>query len=142
MQNQIQINQLLMEREDRFVEVSELERQIHLILGGDPYPLAAPDMLPSRQKRKKPKRPPAETKAVPVRVRKLDPETEAAYRICYLDNDVEKTEIHTDPKPLAVLANTALPNLTVQQIETVQRSDSGGWIPVEILHTNPAGDGP
>ncbi|VGO21312.1 hypothetical protein [Pontiella sulfatireligans] len=133
MNNIIQINQLLMEREDRLVEVFDLERQINAVLG-QPFPLTPPDGLPSRQKRKKPKRKAASQKAATVRLRKLDEDTEDAYRIIYLDGETEKTEIHTDPKPLATLANTALPNITVQRIETVKASPPGEWDSVEILH--------
>lgn len=131
MNNTIQINQLLMEREDRLVELFDLERQIHSALG-EPYPLAPPDGLPSRQKRKKPRRK-ATAKTAPLRLRKLNPEKEAAYRITYLENGTEKTELHTDPKPLALLANTALPDLVIQRIETVQLTESGIWETVETL---------
>ncbi|VGO14687.1 hypothetical protein PDESU_03255 [Pontiella desulfatans] len=136
MSNQIQINQKLMEREDRLAEIFELERQIHGILGGEPYPLAPPDGLPSRQKRMKPKRKAARNQAAPVRLRKLDPETEAAYRIVYRENQAEKSEIHTDARPLALLANTALPRFAIERIETVQATQDGGWERVEILYTS------
>ncbi|MDF7826263.1 hypothetical protein P4B35_19705 [Pontiellaceae bacterium B12227] len=133
MNNQIQINQKLMEREDRLVEIFDLERQINGILGGEPYPLAPPDTLPSRQKRKKPKRKAAPKKAAPLRVRKLDPETESAYRIEYQQNDETCVEIHTDPRPLALLLNTPLPTLGIQRLETVQATDDGEWNTVETL---------
>jgi hypothetical protein len=137
MLNEIQINQQLMEREDRLVEVFELERQINAILGGDPFPLAPPDGLPSRQKRKKkPRRKAAAApKAAPLRLRKLDLESESAYRIVYRDGDEEKTELHTDSKPLAVLANTPLPRIDVLRIETVRRVARDRWETVEILHS-------
>ena len=133
MQNQIQINQKLMEREDRLVEIFDMERQINGILGGEPFPLAPPDTLPSRQKRKKPKRKAAPKKAAPLRVRKLEPETETAYRIEYQQNEEICIEIHTDPRPLALLLNTPLPNLGIQRIETVQPTADGEWNAVEIL---------
>jgi hypothetical protein len=134
MQNQIQINQKLMEREDRLVELFDLERQINGILGGEPYPLAPPDTLPSLRKRKKPKkRKAAPKKAAPLRVRKLDPETESAYRITYRQNDETCVEIHTDPRPLALLLNTELPTLGIDRIETVQPAEDGEWTVVETL---------
>lgn len=133
MKNLIQINQLLMEREDCLVEVFDLERQINAVLGGEPYPLAPPSELPSRQKRKKPARKAASRAAAAVRIRKLDEVTESAYRIVYQDGETEKTEIHTDPRPLTVLANTALPNITILRIETVQADDAGDVVPVEVL---------
>ncbi|MDF7807806.1 hypothetical protein P4E94_10190 [Pontiellaceae bacterium B12219] len=135
MSNQIQINQKLMEREDRLVEVFDLERQINGILGGEPYPLAPPDTLPSLQKRKKPKkRKAASKKAAPLRVRKLDPETESAYRIEYRQNDETCIEIHTDPRPLALLLNTELPTVGIDRIETVQPAENGEWTVVETLY--------
>ncbi|MEI6892815.1 MAG: hypothetical protein V5783_11650 [Pontiella sp.] len=133
MSNQIQINQKLMEREDRLVELFDLERQINGILGGAPYPFVSRDTLPSRQKRKKPARKTAPKKAAPHRVRKLDPETEAAYRIEYLQNDETCIEIHTDPRPLALLLNTPLPTLGLQRIETVQSENEGEWTVVDVL---------
>ncbi len=132
MNKTIQINQLLMEREDCLVDVFDLERQINTILG-EPYPLAPPVDLPSLQKRKKPKRKAAKKKAALLRVRKLDPETEAAYRIEYQQNEKSCIEIHTDSRPLALLLNTKLPTLTIQRIETVQATDNGEWTVVEVL---------
>ena len=134
MTNQIQINQKLMEREDRLVEIYDLERRINVILGGEPYPLAPPDDLPSRQKRKKPPRKSAPKPAAALRVRKLDPETETAYRFEYRDNDALKIEIHTDPRPLALLLNTPPPSIEVVLLETVRSNANGDWESVEILH--------
>ncbi|WP_372808606.1 hypothetical protein [Pontiella sp.] len=133
MSNQIQINQQLMEREDRLVEVFELERQINAILGGDPFPLAPPDGLPSLQKRKKPARKAAAPAAAPLRLRKLDLESESAYRIVYRDGELEKTEIHLDPKPLTALASTPLPHIDVLRIETVRCEARDRWETVEQL---------
>lgn len=137
MSNKIQINQKLMEREDRLVEVFDLERQINAILGGDPYPLVPPDSLPSRQKRKKPKRKAAPKKPAPIRLRKLDPENETAYRIVYIDHDVEKIEIHTDSRPLALLINTPLPHIELLCIETVQAAPESQWTAIDLLFGSP-----
>ncbi len=139
MQKTIHINQLLIEREDHLVEIFELERQIGIVLGGASYPLEAPADLPSQQKRKKAKRkkPVAAKKPSVLRLRKLDPETESAYRVVYLQNDEEKTEIHTDPRPLALLANTPLPHVQVQLIETVQFAEENQWSAVETLFEAP-----
>lgn len=134
MQNEIQINQKLMEREDRLVEVFDLERQINSILGGEPYPLVPPDDLPSRQKRKKPKRKAAPKKPAPLRVRKLVPGTESAYRVKYRQDDETCIEIHTDPRPLALLLNTDLPGIGIERIETLQPTKDGEWQVVEVLH--------
>ena len=133
MSTQIQINQKLIEREDRLVEIFDLERQINGILGGEPFPLVPPVALPSRQKRKKPQRKAVQKKAAPLRVRKLEPNSESAYRIEYQQNDEPRVEIHTDPRPLALLLNTELPTIEIQRIETVQSAEDGEWIAVEIL---------
>ena len=135
MQRTIQINQLLMEREDHLVEIFELERQIGIVLGGASHPLEAPMDLPSKQKRKKAKRKKAAApkSPPPLRLRKLDPDTESAYRISYLQNGEEKSEIHTDPRPLVLLANTPLPHVQVQRIETVQSAEENQWNAVETL---------
>ncbi len=134
MHTEIQINQQLMQREDLLTEVFDLERQINAMLGGEPYPLAPPDGLPSRQKRKKPKRKAAPKKAAAVRLRKLDEQAEAAYRITYHENSVEKAELHTDPKPLTSLLNTPLPDIRIERVETVRATADGEWEAVEILY--------
>jgi hypothetical protein len=132
MSSTIQINQLLMEREDRLVELFDLERQITAILG-QPYPLAPPADLPSLQKRKKARKQPATRTTARIRLRKLDPDRETAYRITYLENSTEKIEIHFDARPLALLINTPLPNLEVLRVETVQPDAKGLWTPVDVL---------
>lgn len=136
MQKQIQINQLLMEREDHLVEVFELERQIGIVLGGAAaYPLELPVDLPSCRKRKKGMRKKAGTAEANTafRLRKLDLETESAYRITYFENETEKVEIHTDSRPLALLLNTPLPHLNVLSVETVHAESENGWAVVETL---------
>ncbi|QBG48913.1 hypothetical protein EGM51_16445 [Verrucomicrobia bacterium S94] len=134
MNNQIQINQKLMEREDLLVDIFDLERQINVILGGEPYPLTPPDSLPSRQKRKKPKRKAAPKKAVAVRLRKLDPETEQAYRIEYLEDGETKTEIHFDARPAALLINTEFPHIRVLKVETIAPNDAGELQSVDVIY--------
>jgi hypothetical protein len=133
MSNQIQINQKLMEREDCLTEIFDLERRINSILGGEPYPLAPPAALPSLQKRRKAQRLGKPTAAAPLRVRKLDPETEKAYRITYRQNDTEYCEIHTDARPLALLLNTPLPDTEIRRIETGNPIETGEWESVEVL---------
>ncbi len=133
MQNQIQINQKLMEREDLLVDVFDLERQINVILGGKPYPLAPPDDLPSRRKRKKSKRKAAPKQAPAIRLRKLDPETEKAYRVEYLENGEPKTEVHLDARPAALLINTDLPHIRILKVETIAPETSTEWKSVEVL---------
>ena len=136
MHKQIQINQKLMEREDRLVEIFDLERQIHSILGGEPYPLAASDDLPSRQKRKNPKRKAAPKKPAALRVRALDLVTEKAYRIIYLQDNEEISELHFDFKPLALLLNTPLPRTKILRLETICQTEDGQLEAVELLYSD------
>lgn len=133
MDKTIQINQKLMEREDCLVDISHIERQINSILG-QPYPFELPVDLPSLQKHKKPKRTAAPKAAAPLRLRKLDPDTETAYRITYTDNDIDKTEIHTEARPLTLLLNTPLPHITVHRIESIRNTDDAHWETAEILY--------
>ena len=135
MANQIQINEKLMEREDRLVEIYDIERQINIILGGEAYPFPAAPDLPSRQKRKKTKRKPSPKAPKPVRIRKLDPETETAYCVVYLEHETERQELHFDPRPIALLVNTPLPHIQVLQVETVQLNSDNSSEPVERLFT-------
>jgi len=132
MNPQIPIDALLMEREDRLVDVSELERQVNQILG-QPYPFAIPANLPSLQKRKKLKRKAKPRAKAPVRLRPLETDTEAAYRICYIQGNEERIEVHLDAKPLARLLNTPVTNLTVLWIETIRATDEHDWETVETL---------
>ncbi|MDZ8118860.1 hypothetical protein [Pontiella agarivorans] len=134
MNKQIQINQKLMEREDLLVDVFDLERQINVILGGEPYPLTPPDDLPSRRKRKKSKRKAAPKKAPPVRLRKLDPETEKAYRVDYQEKGEFKTEIHFDARPVALLINTDLPDIRVLKVETIAQDETGELQTIEVIY--------
>ncbi|MBN2162127.1 MAG: hypothetical protein JXR25_12205 [Pontiellaceae bacterium] len=134
MPNEIQINEMLMEREDRFVEIYDIERQINIILGGEAYPFPAPpDELPSRQKRTKARKEATQRAPQPIRIRKLDPETEKAYRVVYIDHETERQEIHFNPKSIALLANTSLPHIQVLSIETLRLNSDNSWDSVERL---------
>jgi hypothetical protein len=131
MNKTIQINQLLIEREDALIALHDIEQQINDLLG-QPYPFDLPPALPSRQSRKTASR--ANSRgAAPLRLRKLDPDTETAYRICYTDQQSTKTEIHTDARPLSLLLNTPLPHITIHRIETVRAADDNQWEQVDQL---------
>lgn len=132
MDKSIQINRLLIEREDHFAEIFDLERQVNIVLGKN-YPFTQESILPSQQRRKKKKRKAVEKKAPKLRLRKLNPETETAYRITYVKNDQAIREIHQDPRPLIILLNTALPHLTILTVETVYGTEENSWQTVEVL---------
>lgn len=129
----IPINALLIEREDQWVHVETIERQINEILG-QPYPFKIDVDLPSRQRRKKPKRKVASKASAAIRLRKLDPATESAYRISYIQQNEEHTEIHFENKPLMLLLNTPLQHLHVICIETIRATENQEWESVEQLY--------
>jgi len=132
MTSTIQIQTLLMEREDSLLKISDLEQKINAILG-QPYPLAPPDELPSAHPRKKAKkkRQPAAPKA--VKLRPLNPETESAYRIIYLQNQTHVEEIHLDAKALDRLINTSTQTDEPHRIETVHQNEDQTWESIETL---------
>ena len=130
----IQINEKLMEREDRLVDVHDIERQINILLGAEAYPFPAPPALPSRQKRSKVKRKVKKKVTKAIRIRKLDPDTESAYRVTYTDQGVERSEIHFTPQPITLLIDTRLPDLQVLRVETVQLFNSTDAVRVELLY--------
>lgn len=136
MEKTIQINQLLLERETCLSDVYELEQQIAVVLG-ERYPFDMPVELPSAQKRKR-KRAKKKKKAAAIRLRALDVASEYAYRIVYTDTGVQREELHTDPRALALLLNTDLPHIQVHTIDTVARSEDGTLSSVEILFPVPA----
>lgn len=137
MDKTIQINQMLMEREECFCDVYALEQKINSILG-EKYPFDLPSTLPSLQRRKKMKRAAALRPPKAVRLRKLDEEAETAYRIDYLDHDVQKMEIHTDVRLLNLLVSTPLPAVTVLRVETVVEAEPGRWNAVDVLYADPS----
>lgn len=135
MEKNIQINQLLLEREGCLSEVFDLEQQISAVLG-QPYPLDIPVDLPSKKKRKKVRKKKPK-KTPPIRLRELDLATEYAYRIVYTDPEGVREELHTDPRALTLLLTTDLPELLVQYIETVSIDQNKNLVPNERLYTAP-----
>jgi hypothetical protein len=131
MEKPIQINQLLLEREEVLSELFDLELQISMTLGQH-YPFDLPRPLPSLQKRK-PVRPRKPAQPMPFRLRDLDEETETAYRIFYRDQDTNRQELHTDPHALHLLLDIPLPHIAVQRIETVSIQD-GKITPLATLY--------
>lgn len=136
-EHSIEIADKLIEREDHLVEVFELERKINSILG-QAYPFELPVALPSMAKRKASKK---KRKAVKkpkmLRLRKLDPETESAYRITYLQQGATRMEVHLSAAPLNTLLNTPLPQIHILTIETVRPTTENQWESVETLFAAP-----
>jgi hypothetical protein len=131
MEKTIQINQLLLERENCLSELFDLEQQISITLG-QRYPFEIPVELPSMKKRKKTRAKKAKKKAL-IRLRELDLATEYAFRIVYTDQEVERVELHTDQRALALLLNTDLPHIQVKLVETVTQDENKALVSVEKL---------
>jgi hypothetical protein len=114
---QIRVNTLLLEREELFVRVHELEQRIEALLGG-PYPFERPK-LPSDHKTKrkgglqrteKAAGQPAELKAEPG---------EERYRIHYRHGSQAFTEEHVNLKALERLLASQSSVLQVLRIEAL-----------------------
>ena len=125
---QIQINTLLLTREELFVRVYALEQAAAAILG-EPYPFTRP-ALPSdiRLKRKPTPRlsersgafqPPSAAREALRRIEGL----ETAYRVTYRRFGQVVTEDHNDLDALRTLLASQGAHLTVTRVETI---DLGG----------------
>lgn len=123
---QIQINSLLLQREELFVRVHELEQAAAAILG-EPYPFTRPP-LPSDQRGKK--------KAAPARaardsLRRLEG-FETAYRITYRRSGQSLQEDHDDIDAVRSFLAAQGATLQVTRIETI---DLGGRTKAVLLDT-------
>jgi len=117
---QIRVNALLLEREELFVRVHELERRIEALLGG-PYPFERPK-LPSDQKAKR-KAVPAKSDKAGLRPTELRPEPgEGRYRIHYRHGSQAFTEEHVSLKALEQVLAAQSASLQVLRIEAVDAS--------------------
>ena len=133
---QIQINTLLLTREELFVRVHDLEQAAAAILG-EPYPFTRP-ALPSDAKLKRkptsPATPRSATPASPVALardslRRLEG-LETAYRVTYRRFGQVVTEDHDDLDALRTLLSSQGANLSVSRVETI---DLGGRIKAVLL---------
>jgi len=114
---QIRVNALLLEREELFVRVHELERRIEALLGG-PYPFERPK-LPSDQKPKR-KAGPVRAEKPPTQTPELRPEPgEERYRIHYRQGSQCFTEEHVNLKALQQVLSAQSSALQVLRIEAV-----------------------
>lgn len=113
---QIQVNGLLLQREELFVRIHELERAAAAILG-EPYPFTRPP-LPSDLRGKKK----AVRAAARDPLRRLEG-LETAYRVTYRRAGQSVQEDHDDLDALRTLLAAQGTHLQVMKIETV---DLGG----------------
>ncbi|MCX6955920.1 MAG: hypothetical protein NTV51_27570 [Verrucomicrobia bacterium] len=115
---QIQINALLLQREELFVRIHDLESAAAALLG-EPYPFTRPP-LPSDERRRKPG--PARAAAARDPLRRLEG-LETAYRVTYLRAGSSVQEDHDDLDALRTLLASQGAHLRVTRVETV---DLGG----------------
>jgi hypothetical protein len=122
---QIAINALLLQREELFVRIHDLETAASAILG-EPYPFTRPE-LPSdeRGKRKASSRPVAARDLV----RRLEGR-ETAFRVTYRRFGQSVQEVHDDPDALRTLLASQGANLQVTRLETI---DLGGRTKAVLL---------
>ena len=136
---QIQINGLLLQREELFVRVHDLEQAAAAILG-EPYPFTRP-ALPSDAKLKRKSTSAASSStprsAAPASPAALARESlrrleglETAYRVTYRRFGQIVTEDHDDLDALRTLLSSQGANLTVTRVETI---DLGGRTKVVLL---------
>ena len=129
--SKIQINDLLMEREDCFVQVSEYEAMIEEILG-QPYPMPAPLCpLPSQSKRVKPRKAPSKSKSV----RRLRPDIENAYRISFTQHGTSGSCLQKAPRLVNEMMQNFLPDYKVTRIEAVWVDSVDDITLIDILYS-------
>lgn len=130
----IRINALLLQREELFVRVHDIERSVNDILG-EPWPFEPPSLPSVRRSKAKPakKRAAASAPAKGAKpaaeepkLRKLDePAGETAYRVTYLQRGQSREEIHDTPEALQTLLAAQGAQLQVVSVETL---DSQGVV--------------
>lgn len=125
--HQIQINTLLLTREELFVRVYDLEQAAAAILG-EPYPFTRPALPSDTKLKRKFTAPRAESAspALPASPAALARESlrrleglETAYRVTYRRFDQVVTEEHDDLDALRTVLSAQGTNLTVTRVETI-----------------------
>ena len=122
---QIQINTLLLSREEQFVRVYDLEQAAAAILG-EPYPFTRPALPSDVRLKRKPTARPSErsggfqppSAAPRDSLRRLEG-LETAYRVTYRRFGQVVTEDHDDLDALRTLLSSQGANLTVTRVETI-----------------------
>ena len=143
-QHRLEIDRLLLLREERLVRIALIERRIGEILG-QPYPgLSLPPELPSRRKPAKAQK---ARKAAPVgspprtvfaaALRSLEP-GETAYRITYFAEGEKREEVHPDRSLLDLLAGAPQEGVTPGRLVTL---DEKGEVRA-VLYENDEPDTP
>jgi len=119
--DEILLNELLMEREEYFGTVFNLEQEVYKVLGTE-IDLESPINLPSKQKRKKKSKVPKIQKKKSFKLRKLK-ESEAAFSVKYQNKDDLITEKLIDPLAIETLIQTPPKFLVILSVHTVSMED-------------------
>lgn len=125
---QIQINRLLLAREELFVRVHEFEQAAAALLG-EPYPFTRPALPCDAKPKRKATAPRAASPSESLR--QLEG-LETTYRVTYRRFGQVVTEDHDDLDALRTLLSSQGANLTVTRIET---TDLGGRTKAVLLDT-------
>ena len=131
-EQQIEINEQLLRREEAFMQIHCIEKEINRVLGCS-YPLPPPPTHLPSCKRVKASRKKTPTKSAvadkKVKIRPLQT-GETAYQVVYLHNGERCQELHRHHKTLEMMLNTqSTTGLTFVQIDVVSgpaESDSSG----------------
>ena len=127
---QIQVNELLLQREELLLRIHGLEAEVTRILGG-PYPFTPPDLPSTRRSKRKAGavRSPAvhaagaSVSTASENLRRLEP-GETAYRVTYRQFSQVRVEEHADFDALRTLLACQGVQLEVQKIETLRADGS------------------
>ena len=125
---QIQINSLLLDREELFVRIHDIEQAAAALLGA-PYPFTRPALPSDAKPKRKPAAPRSNSPGDPLR--RLEG-LETAYRVTYRRFGQIVTEDHDDLDALRTLLSAQGANLTVTRLETI---DLGGRPKAVLLDT-------
>lgn len=123
---QIQVNGLLLHREELFVRIHEIEQAAAAILG-EPYPFARPALPSDAKPKRKSSAPRVATPGESLR--RLEG-LETAYRVTYRRFGQVVTEDHDDLDALRSLLSAQGAHLTVTRVETI---DLGGRTKAVLL---------
>jgi hypothetical protein len=126
---QIQINSLLLDREELFVRIHDIEQAAAALLGA-PYPFTRPALPSDAKPKRKSMAPRAASPGESLR--RLEG-LETAYRVTYRRFGQVVTEDHDDLDALRTLLAAQGANLTVTRIET---TDLGGRTKAVLLATS------
>jgi hypothetical protein len=135
-QQRVEIDRLLLQREEQFLRVYACESEIEAILG-EAYPFPPPPDLPSLQKRRKPKKSVTAKKAAGRAAKRprvaLAPlafdDGESAYRVIYQA---------PEPTPTSETAETASAAAMAEHSEVhVDRAAVEAWLNLDTPHPPP-----